>query len=253
MKFYKPGVGLALVAVTVAQALAQTRVDLHSQTKNVDFSNAATTKPSKIGTALPATCSLGETFFKTDAAPGQNLYACTAVNVWTAEGSGAQTMSSIFGRTGAVTAVGGDYSASQVTNAADKSAANLYVAGARQTFAPSAGASGIRLTPGALPGAAQAGDLAVDSNDANHAKVFDGTSWVSMVTIPSYSTAFTSATTVTVAGTTHKLGTANLLVELYDNQSPAQRVEADHIAIDPSTFNVTVFFQTPQSGRVVIR
>ena len=252
MRFYKLGVGLALVTVTIAQALAQTRVDLHSQTKNVDFSNAATTKPSKMGTVMAATCSVGETFFKTDAPPGQNLYACTAANVWTAQGSGTQTMTSIFGRTGAVTATGGDYSASQVTNAADKSVANLYVAGARQTFAPSAGASGMRLTPGALPGSPQAGDLAVDSNDANHAKVFDGTSWVSMTTGP-YSTVFASATTVTVPGPTHKLGTANLLVELYDNQSPAQRVEPDHIAINPTTFDVTVFFQTPQSGRVVIR
>ena len=252
MRFYKLGLGSALVAVTIAQALAQTRVDLHSQTKNVDFSNAATTKPSKIGTVLPAACAVGETFFKTDALPGQNLYACTAANVWTAQGSGTQTMSSIFGRTGAVTATGGDYSASQVTNAADKSAANLYVAGARQTFAPSSGASGLRLTPGALPGSPQAGDLAVDSNDANHAKVFDGTSWVSMTTVP-YSTIFTLATTVTVSGTTHKLGTANLLVELYDNQSPARRVEPDHFTIDPTTFDVTVVFQTPQSGRVVIR
>jgi hypothetical protein len=252
MRFYKLGVASALVAVTMAQALAQTRVDLHSQTKNVDFSNAATTKPSKIGTVLPATCSVGETFFKTDAPPGQNLYACTAANVWTAQGSGTQTLSSIFGRTGAVTATGGDYSASQVTNAADKTVANLYVAGARQTFAPSAGASGLRLTPGPLPGSPQAGDLAVDSNDANHAKVFDGTSWVSMTTGP-YSTIFTSATTVTVPGTTHKLGTANLSVELYDNQIPAWHVEPDHIVINPSTFDVTVFFQTPQSGRVVIR
>jgi hypothetical protein len=30
-------------------------------------------------------------------------------------------------------------------------------------------------------------------------------------------------------------------------------VEPDHIEIDPSTFDVTVYFQTPQSGRIVIR
>ena len=59
--------------------------------------------------------------------------------------------------------------------------------------------------------------------------------------------------TVTVPGTTHKLGTANLSVELYDNQIPAWHVEPDHIVINPSTFDVTVFLQTPQSGRVVIR
>src|SRR5579864_6498677 len=106
MRFYKLGVGSALVAVTIAQALAQTRVDLHTQAKNVDFSGAATTKPSRMGTGLPATCSVGETFFKTDAPAGQNFYACTAVNVWTAQG-GIQTLTSVFGRTGTVTALSG--------------------------------------------------------------------------------------------------------------------------------------------------
>ncbi len=49
-----------------------------------DASGAAWTKPAKTGTTLPAACAAGEQFFKTDAAPGQNVYLCTAPNTWTA-------------------------------------------------------------------------------------------------------------------------------------------------------------------------
>lgn len=81
---------IALVwAVTASWCCGQTtRVDLRTQGKSVDFSGAVSTKPSKTGTSLPATCSPGETFFKTDAVPGRNIYACTAANTWTAPGSG---------------------------------------------------------------------------------------------------------------------------------------------------------------------
>ena len=65
---------------------AQTQVDLKTQTKNVDFTGAITTKPVKAGTTLPATCAAGELFFKTNAAPGGNLYLCSAANTWTQNG-----------------------------------------------------------------------------------------------------------------------------------------------------------------------
>jgi len=80
-----PLIVLALLAG--AKADAQTRIDLRTQAKSVDFSGAASTKPSKTGTVLPGTCSVGETFLKTDAPAGQNLYACTASNVWTVQGA----------------------------------------------------------------------------------------------------------------------------------------------------------------------
>lgn len=54
-----------------------------STTSTVDFSGATSTKPNKSGTSLPATCSVSETFFKTDATAGQNLYLATATNTWT--------------------------------------------------------------------------------------------------------------------------------------------------------------------------
>jgi len=48
-----------------------------------DASGASTTKPAKSGAVLPASCGVGEQFFKTDATAGQNLYLCTATNTWT--------------------------------------------------------------------------------------------------------------------------------------------------------------------------
>jgi len=159
MRLHFFGTGCALAAMAAIPALGQTRVDLRTQTRNVDFSGAASTKPSKTGTLLPAACSIGETFLKTDAQPGQNLYACTAANTWTVQGSSA------------------------------------------------------------------AGN---------------------------YSTTFTAATTITVPGATHKLGTANLLVEVYDNETPAWWVEPDYVLINPATYDVTVSFARPQSGLLVI-
>lgn len=49
----------------------------------VDFSSSATTAPMKTGTLLPGGCAVGQAFFKTDAAAGQNIYLCTAANNWT--------------------------------------------------------------------------------------------------------------------------------------------------------------------------
>lgn len=38
------------------------------------------------GATLPATCTIGQVFFDTDAPAGQNLYGCTATNTWTVLG-----------------------------------------------------------------------------------------------------------------------------------------------------------------------
>lgn len=64
---------------------AQTQINLQMQTKNVDFSTAPSTKPFKVGTTLPASCNVGEAFFKTNATPGANWYGCVATNVWVAQ------------------------------------------------------------------------------------------------------------------------------------------------------------------------
>lgn len=73
-----------LLVVSAAAAAQVTQVDLRTQSKSVDFSAAVSTKPVTIGTALPATCSAGQMFFKTNAPPGTNLYGCASANTWTA-------------------------------------------------------------------------------------------------------------------------------------------------------------------------
>lgn len=50
-----------------------------------DFSGAAHTLPALKGLAAakPATCTVGELYFATDATAGQNIYECAATNTWT--------------------------------------------------------------------------------------------------------------------------------------------------------------------------
>ena len=79
-----------MMAASVGIAVAQTKVDLRTQSKSVDFSAASSTKPAKTGTVVPVTCGVGEVFFNSAASPSANLYLCTAVNTWTqVQGTGA--------------------------------------------------------------------------------------------------------------------------------------------------------------------
>jgi hypothetical protein len=458
-----------VAAAMSGAARGQTQIDLRTQGKSIDFSSAARTRPSKTGTLVPAACTIGETFVKTDAAAGKNLYVCTDVNVWTVQGievpdpagkanqvlsndgsgfawqafggdvsgrpgaltvtglggrklgsltpldgqflkwnatsqqweattlagvisvfgrtgaivaqmgdytfaqiagsvavgqlpgaggdlsgtlsaatvvgiqsrpvantapsvgqvlvwSGSQwapqavtgvSVTSVFGRTGAVTAQTGDYSFAQISgtvgsgqlpgaggdlsgtltsatvsrlqnrpmsattpssgqvlawdgsqwtpqtvtsgggggggaNSVDKSISNTYTAGAKQTFVPSLATSGINITPGTLPTNPLAGDISLDSGDANKLKVYDGGQWNTLVTTSNYVAAFTAQTLVTINGTTHRLGTANINTECYDGANPSARVEPDKIVVDPVTFNVNIYFASAQTGRCMI-
>jgi hypothetical protein len=53
-----------------------------------DASDSFWTIPAKVGTTAPATCTVGEQFFDSDAEAGSNLMLCTAANTWTAVTSG---------------------------------------------------------------------------------------------------------------------------------------------------------------------
>ncbi len=78
-----------LLAAGAAVIYGQTQVDLKTQSKTVDFSNAPETRPVKTGTVLPAACNQGDLFYLTTAVPGANVYGCVAVNTWALEsGSG---------------------------------------------------------------------------------------------------------------------------------------------------------------------
>lgn len=140
--------------IAIAMLIAQTRVDLKYQAKDVDFSNFASTKPAKTGTALPASCAPGELFFSLGSS-GAGLYTCASTNVWT-QGS------------------------------------------------------------------------------------------------PNYAKAFTGLTTLSILGTEHNQGTANLLVSCWDGASPANWIEPGAVQVDPATFNVTVTFASAQTGRCVV-
>src|SRR5690242_13458167 len=105
-----------MLASSGSQATAQTKVDLKTQSKSVDFSGASSTKPLKAGSTLPATCSVGELFFLTSGNAVTSLYVCAATNAWMAPGT-----ASVFGRTGAVTAQSGDYTFSLIGGTAAKS------------------------------------------------------------------------------------------------------------------------------------
>jgi hypothetical protein len=80
-KFRRMSVPIVFLLAT-ALACAQTQIDLASQARHVDFSGAPSTTPSKVGSTLPSTCSIGEMFFNTSAAAGQNVYLCAAANTW---------------------------------------------------------------------------------------------------------------------------------------------------------------------------
>jgi hypothetical protein len=61
-----------------------------------DASGAASTAPNKVGTVFPATCNVGDTFFKSNDPAGRNNFGCTVANTWTLQGDGT-------GATGTVT------------------------------------------------------------------------------------------------------------------------------------------------------
>lgn len=75
---------LTVLAASVLAASAQTTINGNrSITGAWDASAATSTKPVKTGTADPATCALGEMFYRTDS---NTLKFCSATNVWTAGG-----------------------------------------------------------------------------------------------------------------------------------------------------------------------
>jgi hypothetical protein len=71
MRFFKPTAVCTLAALAMCQA--QTRVDLRTQSKSVDFSAASSAKPSQTGTSLPATSTVGQRFLNTSAQPRPEL------------------------------------------------------------------------------------------------------------------------------------------------------------------------------------
>lgn len=79
---------LIAIVACCPPAKSQTSVGQLTVYDIADFSGATRTLIWKKGTSLPATCTVGDSYFKTDATAGQNLYGCTGTNTWTALGGG---------------------------------------------------------------------------------------------------------------------------------------------------------------------
>src|SRR4051812_369245 len=87
MRIFRTAAKLVIApAMILGVAQGQTKVDLRTQGKSIDFSAAGATRPSKTGTSLPATCAVGETFLKTSAPAGKNIYVCTVADTWSVQG-----------------------------------------------------------------------------------------------------------------------------------------------------------------------
>jgi hypothetical protein len=98
------------VAAAVSQAPSQTLIDLQHQARGVDFTGAQYTKPVRMGSTLPSTCTIGEGYFLNGAPAGSSLYFCAAPNVWilqgTAGGSNGQLQYNAAGSLGGLTISG---------------------------------------------------------------------------------------------------------------------------------------------------
>lgn len=60
--------------------------------------------------------------------------------------------------------------------------------------------------------------------------------------------AFSSVTSATLLGSTHGLGTPNLLVQCFTNATPRQEIDYNTLTIHPSTYDITVTFTNSQTG-----
>jgi len=221
--------GFGLWTVLIATGEGQTLVDLRTQSKSVDFSGAISTKPMQTGSSLPSTCAIGQFFFLTTAPAGSNVYACNLTNTWTVEGNSlsvnAGTANEVLSSNGSTIewlTLGGDISGAPegltVTRLQGRSLSSTAPSTA-QVLQWNAAASQWQPAP------AQAGNSAY---------------------------AFTTQVSVTIPGTVHQFGTANLVVDCYDNSTPPQLVEPDKVQISPTTYNVTINFSTAQTGYCVV-
>ncbi len=225
----KVSIYLLLGAAFIATGEGQTLIDLRTQTKSVDFSTAGSTKPIKTGSNLPAACTPGELFFLTSAPAGSNVYGCNPANVWTTAGANltvnSGTANQVLSSNGSGTqwvALGGD------------------VSGAPGAVAVT------RLQGRNVGNAAPADGQVLKWNAASNA-------WVPAPGQTGNSSfAFASQTAITIPGSVHQFGTANLIVDCYDGSTPAKRVEPDTIQINPATYDVAIAFSAAQTGYCVV-
>ena len=219
-----------ILAVCESPAPAQTRVDLRTQAKSIDFSEATSTKPMQSGTALPSTCSVGQMFFLTTATAGLNVYSCTAANVWTPNGGAGlpNYAQSFTGQTSVVLAhnLGTTNVIAQCFDAN-----NAHVEYATFSITSQNQATATFFSP-------QTGRCVVSG--------YGG------ATTNRYAASFVSQTSVVISAATHQLGTGDLSISCYDAATTKNRIEPDRVQID-AIHNVTITFFSGQSGRCLLQ
>jgi hypothetical protein len=208
---------MALMGLTAA---AQTQIDLATQAKRVDFSNASSTKPLQTGTSLPSACAVGQMFFKTDAPAGANLYACTATNTWSAQGgiTGTNCWADASSQTLRCQDTSGNVYA--VVRTATSGTANQWVDyigtnGAPHTSQPTAGAVGAVADPGSngVPYRSGAGTATAASADQMSGPFFcqdGGTSGAYGCSLTPAVAGYTAGTTYWFRANTANTGSATL-------------------------------------------
>ena len=267
----------ALVGWTIISGFsfvnAQTKVDLRTQAKSVDFSSATSTKPIQTGTAVPGTCAVGEMFFKTNATPGANIYLCTATNTWTGAtgGGGSGTVTNtggtltmdqpVFGAGGSDSKIGTKAGTgtqvvmSQSPTIVTPTIADLTNMAHGHTNTAGGGQLGIAAhSPASLSGngtklvttsgTLTSGDCA--KFDANGNIVDNGSGCGAGAA--NYRQTFTSSTSVSM---THNLNSFGVVVACYDNATPAAWILPKSATLTDAN-TVTVTFATAQSGACVL-
>lgn len=206
------------------------------EAKGVDFSAASSTRPLKTGTSLPATCSAGEMFFKTDAPAGSNLYGCAATNSWSLQAGSA-------GATGPGTPNASQSFTAQttVTIVHDLNSLNVIVQ-CYDTASRAIEYNSVTVT--------NANQVAVTFQSPQSGRCVNGTGGgttvVELQPSANASQSFTAQTSVTVA---HNLNSLNVIAQCYDATNKA----IDYHSMTVTDANhVAVAFQSPQSGRCVV-
>ena len=272
----------AIALVCALHSFGQTKVDVKTQTKSVDFSGATATKPAQMGTVLPSTCSQGQFFFLTTAPAGQNVFGCSAANVWSLEGAAipqASLVPSLLNNAGKLLTTDGNNPLWQTpTGDVTGSAGSLTVGGLLGRKLSSVTPTDGQLlkyngTTGVWESVALSGDVsgapasltvaALQGRSISNATPGNGQllgwsassgSWTptAVQTPPNFGATFAGLSTVTIPGTQHNLNTPNITVNCYDNSAPANLVEPSRITVDPVAYNVTITFANPQSGSCVL-
>jgi len=212
-----------LMGLVPAMAPGQTSIDLRTQSKSIDFSAAASTRPAKTGTALPGTCAVGDLFFRSDAAPGSNLYGCSSTNTW------AQLAGASVANWGTITGTLGNQS--DLQSALD----------GKQPSDPDLSAIAALACPDGQILKRAAGVWICGADAVGGAGV------------GAYAASTSSATTWSVPGATHGLGTCDLVAGTYASSgSTFTQITPSALACNSSSFDVTITWAAPQSGRVVL-